>query len=174
MNGTTRAISASASTLSPGPALTPPDVDDVGAVGDDPVRGGPGRLVAEGRAAVVERIRGAVDDRHDQRRDRRADRAAAQGGLHPSIVPGRTRRAISRPTVELMRGESPTRCRTSLAADSAGGPQGLSPAVAYRPPPRRDIRRRTAHSPRRGRPARRADLRCRGRRPARADPPCGS
>ena len=67
MKGTTRRISSSASTRLPGPGLDPADVDDVGALGDDAVGRRLGRLVGERRAAVVERVGGAVDDRHDQR-----------------------------------------------------------------------------------------------------------
>ncbi len=43
------------------------DVDDVGTVGDGPVDRVSGSRVAESRTLVVKRIRGAVDDRHDQR-----------------------------------------------------------------------------------------------------------
>jgi hypothetical protein len=52
--------------------------------------------------------------------------------------------------------------------------RAFSPAVASRTRPRRGIRRSTARSLRRGRPARRADLSRRGRSPRGAAPPCGS
>lgn len=43
------------------------DVDDVGSLADDPVRCLLGSLVGERCTAVVERVRRAVHDRHDQR-----------------------------------------------------------------------------------------------------------
>ena len=46
-----------------------------------------GSFVAERRTLVVERVRRAVDDRHDQRAIP-CDRPAAQTCLHPYIVPG--------------------------------------------------------------------------------------
>jgi len=62
------------------------DVDHVGALGDQAVHVGFGFVVGEVGAAVIERVRGAVDDRHDQRTVG-ADLATAQCGLHTSIVP---------------------------------------------------------------------------------------
>ena len=58
----------------------------VSTLGYEATRGHSGRIVGEVRAAIVERVRGAVDDGHDQWAIV-ADPATAQGGLHPSMVP---------------------------------------------------------------------------------------
>ncbi len=64
MNGTSRVISVSTSTRSPRAGFDTADVDDVVATG--PVDRVSGSRVAESRTLVDKRIRGAVDDRHDQ------------------------------------------------------------------------------------------------------------
>src|SRR6202020_1819277 len=61
-------------------------IDHGGALADEATRGRSGRIVGEVRAAIVERVRGAVDDRHDQWAIA-ADPATAQGGLPLYIVP---------------------------------------------------------------------------------------
>ena len=67
------------------------DVDDVGSVGDLLVGRFLGCAVAEGRPPVIEGIRGAVDDRHDQRAiagHLAAQELAPWTGLHGSQVIG--------------------------------------------------------------------------------------
>ena len=63
MVGTTRSSSSASSTSGPGPALTPPDVEDVRALGHQLLGPFEERVEGERRAVVVERIRGAVEDR---------------------------------------------------------------------------------------------------------------
>ena len=63
------------------------DVDDVGPLGDDAVGRGLGGLVGERRAPVVERVGGAVDDRHDQG-PITGHRPSAERRVHPTMVPG--------------------------------------------------------------------------------------
>ncbi len=166
----------------PRAGLHPAHVDHVGTLGDQAVHGGPRVVVGEVRPAVVERIRGAVDDRHDQRA-LVAHRATAQGGLHTSIVPAAATEQLnslsagSTPADIAGAHDSETRCQPRGGAGvtrGAGGPLRLSPGAACRWPLPRDSRRRTGRNPRRVRRARRPDPRSRGCRPARADRPCGS
>src|ERR1700741_4455631 len=81
MNGTTRVISSSMSTGPPGPALTPPTSTTSAPPSHPPAGRRLGGLIGEGCAAVVERVRCPVHDRHDQR-SIAGHRAAAEGGQH--------------------------------------------------------------------------------------------
>ena len=73
------------------------DVDDLGAFGHDLVDALLRRPVVVGRPSVVERVAGAVDDRHHQRRVR-PEPVSAQPQLHaadlPSHLVGWLRRAV--------------------------------------------------------------------------------
>ena len=63
------------------------DVDDVRAFGHHPVHRLLGGLVTESGAAVIEGVRRAVDDRHDQCPVTR-HRPPTERRAHPTIVPG--------------------------------------------------------------------------------------
>ena len=71
MNATTRRISSAGDTSLPGLGWHAADVDDVRALGDDLVHAVHGSRFFPGQPRSVERVRRAVDDRHDERAARR-------------------------------------------------------------------------------------------------------